>query len=195
LSAYNLISGILKALYNRNLVGGIFGDLRKSFDWVNHGVLLSKLQFYGFKNNAYKLIKSCLENRYQKVILGDGQHISSGGIIKQGVPQDFILGLLHFLLYINDLTKCTNNIHDNNNNNNNNKTKLILFASLIVTNPIPSDFVKDVNVMFTKINNLFKANLLSLSFGKPSSLPFLIKNSSNIDINISCEDKYLTLNK
>jgi len=44
------------------------------------------------------------------------------------------------------------------------KTKLILFASLIVTNPIPSEFIKDINVMFSKINNLFKAYLLSLSF-------------------------------
>jgi hypothetical protein len=148
---------------------------------------LSKLQFYGFKNNAYKLIKSCLENRYQKVLSDDGQHISSGGVIKQGVPQDFIPGLLLFLLYINDLSKCTNNIDDNNN-----KTKLILFASLTVTNPIPSDFIKDINVMFTKINNWFKANLLSLSFEKYSFMPFLIKNISNIDINNGCEDEQIS---
>lgn len=135
MAAYNLISGIVRALSNRNLVRVIFCDLGKSFDWVNHGVLLSELQFYGFKNNAYKLIKSCLENIYQKVILGDGQHISSGGVIRQGVSQDFILGLLLFLLYINDLPKFTNNIDDDNNNN----TKLILFACLMLpTHYLPS---------------------------------------------------------
>ena len=43
--------------------------------------------------------------------------------------------------------------------------------------------------MFTKINKQFKANLLSLSFEENSFMPFLTKNSSNIDINIGCEDK------
>jgi hypothetical protein len=102
LAAYNLISEILKALNNRNLVGVMFCVLRKSFDWVHHGVLLSKLQFYGFFRIMHnKLIKSCSENRYQTVILDNGQQISSGGVIKQGVSQDFILGLLVSLLYIN----------------------------------------------------------------------------------------------
>jgi alpha-N-acetylglucosamine transferase len=78
-----------------------------------------------------------------------------------------------------------------NNIDNNNKTKLILFAILIVTNPIPSDFIKYINVMFTKINNWFKASLLSLSFETPSFMPFLIKNNSNIDTNTGCEDKQI----
>jgi len=57
-AAYNCTSEILNALNNRNFVGGIFCDLRKAFDCVNHGILLSKQQFYGFRNKAYKLIKA-----------------------------------------------------------------------------------------------------------------------------------------
>jgi len=38
--------------------------------------------------------------------------------------------------------------------------------------------------MFTKINNWFKANLLSLSFEKTSFMQFLTKNISNMNINI-----------
>jgi hypothetical protein len=57
---------------------------------------------------------------------------------------------------------------------------------------LPSEFIKDINVMFIRINNWFKANLLSLSFEKKNSfMPFLIKNNSNIDINIGCEDKQI----
>jgi len=85
-AVYNLISEILNALNNRNLVGGIYCDLRKAFDCVNHGILLYKQQFYDFRNNVYKLSKSYLENRYQRVILDDGQHKSSWRVIEHGVP-------------------------------------------------------------------------------------------------------------
>jgi hypothetical protein len=49
---------------NKLVVGGIFCDLEKAFDSVNHNILLSKLEFYRItgKNNA--LYKSYLENRY-----------------------------------------------------------------------------------------------------------------------------------
>jgi hypothetical protein len=63
MAAYDLISEILNALNNRNTVSGIFCKLRKAFYCVNHGILLSKLQFYGLRNIAYILIKSYLENR------------------------------------------------------------------------------------------------------------------------------------
>jgi len=67
-------------------------------------------------------MKSYLENRYQRVILDDGQHKSSWGVIKHGVSQGSILRSLLLLLYINDLPKCTHNI------DNSNKTKIILLA-------------------------------------------------------------------
>jgi hypothetical protein len=52
--------------------------------------------------------------------------------------------------------------------------------------------IKDINVMFTKINNWFKANLLSLSSEKKNSfVHFLTKNGSNIDIVVGYEDKQI----
>ena len=46
-AAFNLINGILTAMNNNQLVGGIFCDLQKAFDCVNHKILLEKLEFYG----------------------------------------------------------------------------------------------------------------------------------------------------
>ena len=94
-ASYKLIDEILNALNNRMMVGGIFCDLQKAFDCVNHNILLTKLEFYGITGIAYKLIKSYLEGRYQRVVLNNNSY-SNWCEIKHGVPQGSILGPLLF---------------------------------------------------------------------------------------------------
>jgi hypothetical protein len=66
-SAFSLINSILTAMNNNQIVGGIFCDLQKAFDRVNHKILLDKLQFYRIDGKFITLIESYLTNRYQKV--------------------------------------------------------------------------------------------------------------------------------
>ena len=58
----------IKSLIDKgNFVGGIFIDLQKAFDTVNHDILCEKLMYYGFRGNSHLLIKSFLSNRKQFV--------------------------------------------------------------------------------------------------------------------------------
>jgi hypothetical protein len=83
-------------MYVRKVVGGIFCDLQKAFDCVNHNILLTKLEFYEVTGTNLKLIKSFLEDRYQKVILDNNlpDSISDWGEIRHSVPQGSILSPL-----------------------------------------------------------------------------------------------------
>jgi len=62
-AAFSLINSILTDMNYNHIVGGIFCDLQKAFECVNHKILVNKLQFYGIDGKFKTLIESYLTNR------------------------------------------------------------------------------------------------------------------------------------
>ena len=76
-------------------------DFLRAFDTVPHAGLLGKLEHYGIDSKILLWINNFLNNHKQRVVV-DGS-FSNFADVESSVPQGTVLGLLLFLLHINDL--------------------------------------------------------------------------------------------
>jgi hypothetical protein len=90
-AAFKLTDCILKSLNQKMHVGGIFCDLAKAVDCINHEMLLTKFHYFGIKGSTANLLKSYLKDRKQKIQIKSSyttqSTYSNWGTIKHGIPQ------------------------------------------------------------------------------------------------------------
>ena len=167
----SLIETIKKYLDDGEIVCGVFIDLQKAFDTLNHEILLEKLKHYGIRSKQNDWFRSFLTNRKQYVSM-EG-FFSQTKIVKCGVPQASTLGPLLFLIYINNLANALE------------KSIVHHFAddtNLLYGNKNPSVISDVINSELKLVTDWLRANKLSLNESKTKLLPFRSINKTEFNI-------------
>jgi len=150
-----LVEQLSTSIENSEYAVGVFIDLSKAFDTIDHSLLLNKLEKYGVRGVAHTWLKSYLSDRNQYVHINGIRSLEAK--ITHGVPQGSVLGPKLFILYINDICEVLD------------KLQCILFADDTSLYASGKDLQLLLNSVETELESLrkwFEANKLSLNLKK-----------------------------
>ena len=176
MAVLDVINDLTKTIDDGMFNVGIFMDLSKAFDTIDHTILLHKLYNYGFRGVSHNWFSNYLSNRKQ--------YVSYNGTASPkvntscGVPQGSILGPLLFILYMNDIQHTSKLL------------SFTLFAddtTILYSHKNLTSLCDTLNVELREVCNWFKANKLSLN-AKKTNLMYLgtSHQTRNIDDSNNC---------
>lgn len=170
-SAILSVSEIINEALNENHIAiGVFLDIKKAFDTVDHSILCKKLERYGFRGLSLKFLESYMTGRHQTVVIDN--HVSTQQPITMGIPQGSVLGPILFSLYVNDIPDYLV------------EAQAIMYAddtALVVTAKSQAQAEGILNGELKSINNWFLSNRLSLNILKTKYTIFKSPHKSRND--------------
>ena len=146
---------ILKNMDQGCLTRGVFLDLSKAFDLIDHSILKSKLAHVGILDHALHWFDNYLTGRTQTVCVNGTS--SEPMDLNFGVPQGSVLGHLLFLIFINDLPNCVK------------QSKVVLYADDTARFFANKDVMTNERVLqeeLNSLNNWFHENGLIVNCSK-----------------------------
>ena len=156
-----LVEIVSRALDSGKVIVGVFLDLKKAFDTVDHEILLDKLNSYGINNNLHAWFESYLHNRSQFVFHNNNK--SETKHITHGVPQGSILGPLLFIIYVNDFSRASDLLFS------------IMFAddtSVFIEGHSFNEVIESLNTELKKVSFWLQSNKLTLNVKKSHYMVF-----------------------
>ena len=166
------VNVIKESQRHKKHVIGIFIDLSKAFDTLDHQILLNKLENSGIRGTPLSLFESYLSNRHQFTCV-DGEN-SDLEKVKFGVPQGSVLGPLLFLLYVSDMLNCYHGTD----------CEFVLYAddtNLFVIDIDRESAIKKANIILENIIIYMRSNLLHINLNKCCYIHFDPKTRKNKD--------------
>jgi hypothetical protein len=165
LSTVDAVQAIVNALYDAFDAGesavGVFLDLAKAFDTLDRDKLFTKLSSYGVRGTALLWFRSYFAARKQFVSYGGAE--SALLPVEYGVAQGSIVGPVLFIIYINDIVKCSNDL------------KFVIYAddtNAFISSSNHANNVTSVNRELVQVSQWMRANCLTLNVDKSQYVVF-----------------------